>query len=404
MRLIFLSWAFAPMPFPRAVQVERLARAVSTWPLEVVCAATVAGAPHPPFPVHRIADPARPSPGGLLSRVRAALAVPDRQRGWANLAMHRIARDLKPGPDDVLVTFGQPMSDHLAGLALKRQFGCRWIAHFSDPWADNPFALPLPFVRWRNRRLERRVIKAADHVLMTSDETIDLVMRKYPVAWRGKTSVLPHAFDRSLYPPRRAATGPIVLRYLGSLYGSRSPLPLLRGVERLPPALAANLQIEFVGEAAPRFVAAAARLALPPGLVRFLPTIDYPSALAAMRAADLLVQIDAPAETSVFLASKLIDYVGARRPILGVTPAGTARKLIEALSGWVAEPSAPDRVAAAIEQAVAQLDRSRDADWGDETVRRRYDIATVAENFRIVVEQVGGGASARHLAPAVQDA
>ncbi len=396
MRLIFLSWCYPPMNVPRAVQVARLAGATAIRPLEIFCAAAGESAPGDGVTVRRLPDRNHVpfAARGTIGRVAAALAVPDTQRGWARAAAREIAAR-GVAADDVLVTFGQPMSDHLAGLELKRRFGMRWIAHFSDPWSDNPFAARVPLFRLRNRRLERSVVAAADHLLLTSVETVELVMRKYPAAWRAKASVLPHAFDARLYPPRAAASGPLMLRYLGSLYGERSPIPLLRGIESLTqraPALAARLTIEFIGDTAPRFKDAAARLALPPGLARFLPAIPYESALAAMRAADILVHIDAPADQSVFLASKLIDYIGARRPILGVTPAGTARTLIAAMGGWIADPAAPEGIAAALERAVALVERDRDADWGDETVRRRFDSATVAAEFERVVERVRGGA------------
>jgi hypothetical protein len=37
-RLLFLSWAYPPMRYPRAIQVERLAAHVSLRPLDIVSA------------------------------------------------------------------------------------------------------------------------------------------------------------------------------------------------------------------------------------------------------------------------------------------------------------------------------------------------------------------------------
>lgn len=395
MRLIFLSWAYPPMEFPRAIQVERLARHVTLRPLEIVCASSsepcaagdliVRGIPEP----HRVRFYQRLG----LARLHAALVAPDAQRAWAACATRHVSQ-APLSHDDVLVTFGQPMSDHLAGLALTARFGNRWIAHFSDPWVDNPFAR-VPLFRLRNSRLERKVIAAADHVLLTSQETLDLVMGKYPPAWRAKASVLPHAFDATLYPARGPGHGPLVLRYLGSLYGARSPRPFLRALELLAqrmPDLARRLNVEFIGRVSPRHMADAAQVPLPQGLVRFAPPIDHRASLALMRTADLLLHIDAPAEESVFLASKLIDYIGARRPIFGVTPAGTASRLIAAMGGWVADPAAPEQIAAGLADAVAAVAGNRGADWGDEAVRRRYDIGTVAHDFAALVERVRGRA------------
>ena len=48
----------------------------------------------------------------------------------------------------------------------------------------------------------------------------------------------------------------------------------------------------------------------------------------------MLLVIDAPADESLFLPSKLIDYLPARKPILGLTPArGASADLIRAL--WI---------------------------------------------------------------------
>ncbi len=57
-----------------------------------------------------------------------------------------------------------------------------------------------------------------------------------------------------------------------------------------------------------------------------------------MKEANLLLVIDAPFEMSPFLPSKLVDYVGANKPIFGITPPGTSQKLIEEMGFLVAPP------------------------------------------------------------------
>ena len=341
--------------------------------------------------IRRIPEPRLPRLKYVIPPIlRRIVIAPDPHRAWGFSAARQIAETAPPSEADVVATFGQPMSTHLAGLALKRRFGNRWIAHFSDPWADNPM-VPLPLLhRGLNRMMERRVLESADRILFTSEETLDLVMSHHPPAWRAKSGILCHGFDDTLYPPREPASGPIVMRYLGALYGRRGPIPLmaaLRLLTRQDPALLARLRIEFIGETARRFLSA--RMAdIPTTVVSFRAPVDYAQSLALMRSADLLLHIDAPAKTSVFLASKLVDYLGARRPILGITPEGTAAKLIRVMGGWVADPAAPTAIATAIAEAVAYLDRRRDDDWGNEGVRQRYRIATVAAQFARVIDDL----------------
>ena len=82
---------------------------------------------------------------------------------------------------------------------------------------------------------------------------------------------------------------------------------------------------------------------LPPQCVKFLPRVGYLQSLALAKSADLLLNIDAPAATSVFLPSKLIDYIGAGRPIFGITPAGTAARLIQSLAAGLPTRPSPSK-------------------------------------------------------------
>jgi glycosyltransferase involved in cell wall biosynthesis len=359
------------MQVPRAVQVARLAEHLG--PVEIICGP-------------RLRDPAwmRLVQRFTSPKLRLILFAPDPQRAWSMSAAAHIAQTAPPGHGDLVVTFGQPMSCHLAGLALKERFGVRWIAHWSDPWTDNPMAPPIPFFRARNIGYERAVVERADRIILTSQETADLVMAKYPARLRGKVSILPHAFDASLYPPPTRNDVPTI-RYLGTLYGKRGPQSFLAGLAQLAersPERMRRLHVELVGEIAPRH-----RAAVPTSLreiVQLKPLIGYAESLALMRSADLLLHLDAPGEKSVFLASKLIDYIGAGRPILGVTPPGTAEKLIRAMGGWVADPAAPEAIASALADALDFVAANGQRPWGNEELRRRFEASAVAAEFSAI--------------------
>ena len=326
---------------------------------------------------------------------REAIRSRDAALYWWRRAAERIAAAYVPKPTDLLVTFGQPMADHLAGLRLKRNFGMKWIAHFSDPWADNPF-LTGSFTRRRARKMEAQVVKSADALLFTSPETVDLVMAKYPDTWRRKAHVLPHAFEAGLYPDAKPGGNELVLRYVGNFYGNRGPEPLYRALLVLrerEPELFGRIRVELVGDISPRHRQSAAFDGLPPGTVRIVPPVDYRKSLELMRSADLLLSIDAPFESSVFLPSKLVDYIGAERPILGITPPGAAARVIREMGGWVAHPDNPEEIADALKSALAESASNRGASWGNPETRRRYSAAAVAGAFEAIMARVLHGDS-----------
>jgi hypothetical protein len=382
------------MPYPRATQVARLATHTKIRSLELYCLAPsgdrVVQSSDPSNAVDLVRIP-RSLPTRMLERVFAGrrhrtLQEYDVRYLWWRKAAKHIVRT-RPSSDDVLVTFGQPMTDHLAGLAIKRKTGVRWIAHFSDPWADNPFDPKAG--EWLMS--EAAVLQAADLAVFTSQETIDLVYAKHPGAWRAKARVLPHAYDASLYPPAAGKNDHVTIRYLGNLFAGRGPEPLFEALAILQSRSAELLQrlrFEFIGEAPMDLCDHPLLSQLPPKCVNFLPKVDYLQSLALAKSADLLLNIDAPATTSVFLPSKLIDYVGAGRPIFGITPAGTAARLILGLGGWVADPSQPEQIASQLNAALAYVERRPIEVWGDAAVRMTYEAGAVAESFEQFIAQL----------------
>jgi glycosyltransferase involved in cell wall biosynthesis len=94
----------------------------------------------------------------------------------------------------------------------------------------------------------------------------------------------------------------------------------------------------------------------------------------------------------VFLPSKLIEYVGAARPVIGLTPPGTAADLIERLGGWVADPKDVNEVARVMREYLLFLRERRTdpfAEWGRREVREEFEAETVATEFqRVLMELV----------------
>ncbi len=381
MKAVFLSYAFPPQNAPRAVQVARVAK-FSSLPIRIVCAGRDDAGVDIRAGVDVVRFPDNSSRWWRL--VKRFVYLPDSERTWADRVAKAVLRDKLVTGDDLLVTFGQPMSDHLAGLAIKRRLGVPWIAHFSDPWSDNPYLNGL--TQRRLRKMEHAVISAADRVMFTSEETADLVMRKYPAEWRQKASVLPHAFDPLRTRPAattRPADGPLVLRHIGNFYGPRNPLALVKALTFLhqtQPDLLENVRIELIGRWVGHESWSAAQTGLPDGLMGAPKSVDYEESLRLMGDADALLIVDAPFESNVFFPSKLVEYLWARRPILAVTPPGTTANIVAASGGVLASPESSETIAAGLAEMIERL-RARTIGPPAEEVVMRYDATRVAAAF-----------------------
>jgi glycosyltransferase involved in cell wall biosynthesis len=388
-RTVFLTYVFPPDEMPRAIQVGRLVRHSQLEDLHVVCATERAEGPN----THTVpwGRSARLRRSVRWKTIRARHLVPDEFRPWARDAA-RAARALKPR---TVVTFGQPMSDHLAGLQLNRRAGVRWIAHFSDPWVANPFRTDGRLAQRANRRLESAVLRGADALIFTSEETVDVVLSGPRAGLRAKAHVLPHAIEPKAYPelPLRDEGEPLVIRHLGAFYGARTAAPLLRALSTLADqdaGVLAEVRVELWGNAATPVQETAEFRALAPGMVSVNGVVPYARSLELMRSADLLVVVDAPAKLSVFLPSKLIDYLGARRPLLALTPPGAASSLVRAAGGHVARPDDPRACAEALRAALDVARSNRRRDWGDPALVARYNADVVAGRMDDLVRSLAG--------------
>jgi glycosyltransferase involved in cell wall biosynthesis len=303
-------------------------------------------------------------------------------RPWTPQVLHAV-KDLRTTASfapDAIVTFGHPWIDHEIGLELKRMLQLPLIAHFSDPWVDNPLVgLRTEAARTALRGREAAVVHGADHLIFTSAETLDLVMSHYPEHLHARASVLPHSFDESLFPPEPVTeTG--VIRCLGKWYGDRQPdvlLEALRLIHNEKPDFLSGFRFEIIGN----YDGDTAAAALPPG-VSFRPPVPYLESIRLMATAEALFLIDAPAEQSVFLPSKLIEYIGSKRPVFGITPPGTADRLIRRWGGMTADPRDPEGVARMLYDFLPSLEA-----WSvDETVRSEFEDKAVAKRFDQLVQ------------------
>jgi glycosyltransferase involved in cell wall biosynthesis len=183
---------------------------------------------------------------------------------------------------------------------------------------------------------------------------------------------------------------------MGELYQNRTPKPLFDALYQLLQTdadLVNRFRFEMIGDVHQLDLGALGLSKLPEGLVVFRPRVGYAESCSLMASATGLMVIDAPVgvgKRSVFLPSKLIEYLGAGRPIIGLTPQGTAANLIQRLGGWIADPEDSDELARVMRRFLQDLldHPETETPWGDPAVRREFEAENVAHAFREIVQEL----------------
>ncbi|MBR1236291.1 glycosyltransferase [Bradyrhizobium sp. AUGA SZCCT0182] len=361
--LLAVSWTMPPIVLPRSIQIARTLKALGPlgWQSEVI-STTVAsnvganideefaklylGAYRQHYIEHRESVAASSAWRRLQRRYRPPANLDE--ANWIERSTRYIIQQCKQRKCDILVTFAQPWIDHSIGLEVRRRRHVPWLAHFSDPWVDSLYydssvaEIASKLEVWREQ--ERKIIETADIVVFVTQQTADLVMRKYPPLLSRKVRVVPHGFDRDTLTSPAVVNSLAELRvmYTGNIYaGTRHPVYLFEAVAEMNARspLAGRLRLDFYGHCPPEVAAKVTELGIG-SIVTFHGTVGYLDSLRYAAEADLLLLIDAPSDLSVFLPSKIVDYLMLKKPILALTPSeGASRDVLSPLGHFVVAPT-----------------------------------------------------------------
>ena len=329
--------------------------------------------------------------GGLLRLVYTDLFHwPDAALGWRRYAApagRAMVRGWKP---DVILASGTPWTSFLVARDLAKDTGVPWVADLRDPWAGNPDSIESGLRKRLVDRYERRVLESAACLVTVTEPLAEALRTRYP----GKpVGVVLNGFDPEDYraeqrsaaerdanpinasgpqPGARANDGVLRVVYTGSMYRG-DMTPLLEAVAMLGEG-AQSLRLEIIGssEQAVRdgYCRTAARLGIADQLV-WLPAVPHAQAVTTQRNADVLFVLvqDTPYDAGIY-TGKLMEYLGAGRPILIVgTTVGVAADLVRGRGLGAAERS-PERIAAQLRA------------W----ITEKHDKGTVSTSSRVAVD------------------
>ena len=395
--VLFLTYYYPPQKFPRSVQISHLVQYVCKDFNVTVVTSEPENEGDPSLlrftPLDNVVYAPKSNFTKIIERSKGHRIkkeiLPDFQYLWHFDLFRKTCVLIADSSPDVIITFGHPMSTHIAGLKLKQQFPDikKWLAHFSDPWVDNSFNDYNAWTKCINTYYQDRVLKNADRLIFTSHETIDLVTQHYPEEVLKKSICLPHIFNQDLYFHQADHRNEkITLRYIGNFYGNRKPDSFLKALQLLSPEQRAQIRVECIGSSTESIqnIIGVSKLE---DTVFTYPAVTYIKSLELMHSADILLIIDAPTEKSPFLPSKLIDYIGAEKPIFGITPPGTSQKLIEEMGFLVADSRDILDISNKLIHMMENFSKNKSTKVPP-NIRDRYSISTVGEQIKSILENL----------------
>lgn len=272
--------------------------------------------------------------------VRGNFFIPDARKYWVKPSISSLEVYLKDNPVDAIVSTGPPHSMHLIAMGLKQKLSIPWLADFRDPWTNIDFYDKLKLQKFADRkhkRLEQKVIHSADKLVTVSWNWAN----DFKALGAKNVEVITNGFDEDDFQSgQNKASDNFEILHIGSMNADRNPHVLwdvLAEKCNKDSAFKKSLLIKLIGQTDYTVVKALKEKDLFENtkIESYMPhqdVLNYGS-----RANILLLPLNNTFNVNGIIPGKLFEYLGLRRPILGVgmVDGDSARILKETSSGEV---------------------------------------------------------------------
>lgn len=293
-----------------------------------------------------------------LPRLAGLLATPDRDVGWLVPATRHAIAVCRASRPDVLYSSAPPWTTQVVARVVAAVTGVPWVADFRDPWSRGPWREDRPVSqKVINGWLERTTVKRASALLCTTDNQRDELVGHHGRWLESRIRVVANGCDPAELEEVAASASlrPHVLLHAGSLYGARSPVPLLRAIAALAgqgDIRPGGFTLRLLGQVALNGTAldTTVRDLGVRDFVELRPRVGRSESLREMAAASSLLLLQP--EHPLSIPAKAFEYLAAGRPILAVTDGGATSDLMRA-SGSALVVASDDQ--AGLERALRAL-------------------------------------------------
>lgn len=255
--------------------------------------------------------------------------VPDGNRLTIKPFLLRLCRKyLQSHKVHVIHTVSFPCSSHLIGYELKKEFRVPWIAHFYDPWVDNPLRNIPDSKRQFDAEMESLVAHDADAIIHSNSVIRDCWVERYGDIVKDKIHIVPFGYsseqvkDFMPFNGRLPQSDKVIMSYIGTCAGDRNFQSLIKAVDYLYnryPECQDKLEIRLLGNLldCDKDLIESKKLG---HIMKYIGRKTQDELPKYYQESDVFIVIDSPQKRNVFFPSKLVDYFFYQRPILGISP------------------------------------------------------------------------------------
>lgn len=254
----------------------------------------------------------------ILFFIRLNFVIPDLRKLWNRYAYKAAKTQLQKGSYDLLVSTGPPHSTHLMAAKLAKKFSVKWLADFRDPWSQMGYlksAGRLAITEFFDKKFEAKVLRQSDIITAVSQKI------KADFNNLKKIKLLRNGFDEDDFADiHHENSEKFHISYFGTLTNETNPVVVLEAVNELIESGKNKFQINFWGNYLPE-IKTKIKYKDKFKIVHFYGYLPHSQILVKMVNSQLLLLIINKLKNNRgILTGKIFEYLGSRKPILGLGP------------------------------------------------------------------------------------
>jgi glycosyltransferase involved in cell wall biosynthesis len=261
-----------------------------------------------------------------------SIFFPDTKIGWKRKALRSASELLRREKFDLLFATAPPQTDFLIGEALKRKFRLPLVLDYRDAWLDYPFKYyPTPVHRYIHYRMEKRILKAADRIIVTIRRVKESILKHYLGLDYHDVTIIPQGYDpadfRSGGSAKHSLRRKMRITHAGTFYADRNPsimLHALHNVLRDVPQMRGRLEISLIGNVRDEDRTLVTKLGLQ-NEVTFHGYLEHQDCTRHLMNSDVLWLV---LDNDYQSPGKLYEYFGARKPVLASLQEGYIKQVV----------------------------------------------------------------------------
>ncbi|MCX6149969.1 MAG: glycosyl transferase family 1 [Ignavibacteriales bacterium] len=283
----------------------------------------------------------------FISRVIKTIFIPDNKKSWSKKAFAIAKNLLEKEKFDIIFVSIPPFSSFNIAAKLSQMFDISLFVDYRELWTHNQFSFNLtPYHKYLHKKMEYGALKVADKIITVNRKIKEKLLSTFQFLTFDDVLILPEGYDLEDFANitrESKLNNKLRLTYAGMFYEFITPKYFLKAFKELTierPDVAENIELHFIGYLLKENHKLIKKLGLIP-YVKDFGYIDHKSTIIKLLSSDVLWMMIGNSKNSDTLStSKLFEYFGTRKPIIGCVPEGAARSSLQEYgASFITEPN-----------------------------------------------------------------